>query len=142
METTKSGRVVRSMNNNLKNEMMEDGEEDDDETYGESTRKKKVTGKRGSSSGSGSMQAFCQVEGCTNDMINCKTYHRRHKVCEVHSKAPIVFTGGCQQRFCQQCSRFHDVTEFDDAKRSCRMRLAGHNERRRKSSYENFGESS
>ncbi|KAJ0448517.1 putative transcription factor SBP family [Helianthus annuus] len=142
METTKSGRVVRSMNNNLKNEMMEDGEEDDDETYGESTRKKKVTGKRGSSSGSSSMQAFFQVEGCTSDMINCKTYHRRHKVCEVHSKAPIVFTGGCQQRFCQQCSRFHDVTEFDDAKRSCRMRLAGHNERRRKSSYENFGESS
>ncbi|XP_076905037.1 squamosa promoter-binding protein 1-like [Bidens hawaiensis] len=140
METTKSGRVVRIMNNNLKNEMMEDDEGDDDETYGESTQKKKVTGKRGS--GSGSMQACCQVDGCTNDMINCKTYHRRHKVCEVHSKAPVVLTGGCQQRFCQQCSRFHDITEFDGAKRSCRMCLAGHNERRRKSTYENYGEGS
>ncbi|KAI3732041.1 hypothetical protein L1987_63238 [Smallanthus sonchifolius] len=140
METTKSGRVVKSMSNKLKNEMMEDREEDDDENYGESTRKKKVMGKKGS--GSGSLQACCQVEGCTNDMINCKAYHQRHKVCEVHSKAPIVITGGCQQRFCQQCSRFHDIREFDGAKRSCRMRLAGHNERRRKSSYETYGESS
>ncbi|KAL8229732.1 hypothetical protein R6Q57_014632 [Mikania cordata] len=139
METTKSGRVVRSMNNSLKDEIMEE-DDDDDENYGEVTRKKKLTGKKGSSSGI--MQVCCQVEGCTNDMINCKMYHRRHKVCEMHSKAPIVLTGGCQQRFCQQCSRFHDISEFDDAKRSCRMRLAGHNERRRKNSYETYGESS
>ncbi|KAJ9563036.1 hypothetical protein OSB04_008196 [Centaurea solstitialis] len=139
METTKSGRVVKSMNDRLKNEMMEEGEEDDDENFGEGSRKKKVLGKRGSGSG-GSIQPCCQVEGCTTDMTNCKTYHRRHKVCELHAKAPIVLTGGCQQRFCQQCSRFHDLTEFDDAKRSCRRRLAGHNERRRKSSYETYGE--
>ncbi|PWA80696.1 Squamosa promoter-binding protein [Artemisia annua] len=63
---------------------------------------------------------------------------KRHKVCEVHAKAPIVVTNGCQQRFCQQCSRFHDLSEFDDAKRSCRRRLAGHNERRRKTTYENY----
>lgn len=30
--------------------------------------------------------------------------------------------------------RFHVVSEFDNSKRSCRRRLAGHNERRRKSS--------
>ena len=29
-------------------------------------------------------------------------------------------------------SRFHLLAEFDDGKRSCRKRLAGHNERRRK----------
>ena len=28
--------------------------------------------------------------------------------------------------------RFHELSEFDDSKRSCRRRLAGHNERRRK----------
>ncbi|KAI3764990.1 hypothetical protein L2E82_15009 [Cichorium intybus] len=149
METTKSGRVVRSMNDMLKSEMIEDVEEeedddddDDDENFGEGSRKKKAPGKRGSGSGGGSVQAYCQVEGCTTDMSNCKTYHRRHKVCEVHSKAPIVITGGCQQRFCQQCSRFHDLLEFDDAKRSCRRRLAGHNERRRKTSFETYGEGS
>lgn len=32
--------------------------------------------------------------------------------------------------------RFHDTGEFDEAKRSCRRRLAEHNERRRKSNAE------
>ncbi|KAL1818645.1 hypothetical protein ACET3Z_013514 [Daucus carota] len=78
----------------------------------------------------------CQVEGCHVALLNAKEYHRRHKVCELHSKAPKVVVLGMEQRFCQQCSRFHLVTEFDDTKRSCRRRLAGHNERRRKSSQE------
>ncbi|KAL6569334.1 hypothetical protein OROMI_013848 [Orobanche minor] len=55
----------------------------------------------------------CQVEGCESVMANAKEYHRRHK-----------------------CSRFHAVSEFDESKRSCRRRLAGHNERRRKGSQE------
>ncbi|KAL8495536.1 hypothetical protein ACS0TY_019606 [Phlomoides rotata] len=78
----------------------------------------------------------CQVEGCAVLLVNAKDYHRRHKVCEMHAKAPKVVVGGIEQRFCQQCSRFHAVAEFDEAKRSCRRRLAGHNERRRKSSQE------
>ncbi|OMO69537.1 Transcription factor, SBP-box [Corchorus capsularis] len=77
----------------------------------------------------------CQVEGCQVALVNAKDYHRRHKVCEMHSKAPKVVVLGLEQRFCQQCSRFHVVSEFDDSKRSCRRRLAGHNERRRKSSH-------
>ncbi|KAG6431053.1 hypothetical protein SASPL_109128 [Salvia splendens] len=76
----------------------------------------------------------CQVEGCQAALLNAKDYHRRHKVCQTHAKAPRVVLLGIDQRFCQQCSRFHAVGEFDDAKRSCRRRLAGHNERRRKSS--------
>lgn len=108
----------------------------------------------------------CQVEGCNRSLSDAKEYHRRHKVCELHSKAPRVTVQGVEQRFCQQCSRyvlwhlisyfsainsfviyiliyislyvicncrFHVISEFDDAKRSCRRRLAGHNERRRKS---------
>ncbi|GJN26804.1 hypothetical protein PR202_gb14764 [Eleusine coracana subsp. coracana] len=75
----------------------------------------------------------CQVEGCHVALTGVKEYHRRHKVCEAHSKAPRVVVLGAEQRFCQQCSRFHAISEFDDAKRSCRRRLAGHNERRRKS---------
>ncbi|KVI00999.1 squamosa promoter-binding protein 1-like [Cynara cardunculus var. scolymus] len=141
MGTRKSGRVVRGMDDKYKNEMMEEWEEEDDGTYVEDSRKKATMGRRGSVSG-GPTQPFCQVEECTTDMSRSKTYHRRHKVCEVHAKAPIVVIGERQQRFCQQCSRFHDLTEFDDAKRSCRRRLAGHNERRRKSSYESYGETS
>ncbi|OEL29082.1 Squamosa promoter-binding-like protein 10 [Dichanthelium oligosanthes] len=74
----------------------------------------------------------CQAEGCKADLSAAKHYHRRHKVCEYHAKASVVAAAGKQQRFCQQCSRFHVLTEFDEAKRSCRKRLAEHNRRRRK----------
>ncbi|GMH24945.1 hypothetical protein Nepgr_026788 [Nepenthes gracilis] len=84
----------------------------------------------------GSSLPCCQVDKCTADLAESKRYHRRHKVCELHSKAPVVVVAGLRQRFCQQCSRFHELQEFDEAKRSCRRRLAGHNERRRKSSSE------
>ncbi|BAT84695.1 hypothetical protein VIGAN_04213300 [Vigna angularis var. angularis] len=84
----------------------------------------------------------CQVEGCQVALVNAKDYHRRHKVCEMHSKAPKVVVLGLEQRFCQQCSRFHVVSEFDDSKRSCRRRLAGHNERRRKSSHDSVARNS
>ncbi|KAM7267693.1 hypothetical protein ACFE04_009859 [Oxalis oulophora] len=76
--------------------------------------------------------AYCQVLGCNKDLSSSKDYHKRHKVCEVHSKTAKVIVNGIEQRFCQQCSRFHLLAEFDDGKRSCRKRLAGHNERRRK----------
>ena len=38
--------------------------------------------------------------------------------------------------------RFHELAEFDETKRSCRRRLAGHNERRRKISGDSYGEGS
>ncbi|KAM0941506.1 putative transcription factor SBP family [Dioscorea sansibarensis] len=74
----------------------------------------------------------CQVEGCKVDLSGAKAYYSRHKVCGMHSKSPKVIVNGLEQRFCQQCSRFHQLPEFDQGKRSCRRRLAGHNERRRK----------
>lgn len=48
----------------------------------------------------------CQAEGCNADLSHAKHYHRRHKVCEFHSKASTVVAAGLSQRFCQQCSRF------------------------------------
>lgn len=74
----------------------------------------------------------CQVLGCNEDLSSCKGYYKRHKVCDVHTKTAIVIVDGMEQRFCQQCSRFHLLNEFDDGKRSCRRRLAAHNKRRRK----------
>jgi len=47
----------------------------------------------------------CQAEGCNTDLSDAKHYHRRHKVCEFHSKAATVIAAGLTQRFCQQCSR-------------------------------------
>ncbi|KAI3452918.1 hypothetical protein Pfo_009581 [Paulownia fortunei] len=78
----------------------------------------------------------CQVLGCNKDLSSSKDYHKRHKVCDVHSKTAVVIVNGIQQRFCQQCSRFHLLAEFDEGKRSCRKRLAGHNERRRKPQFD------
>ncbi|PPS06078.1 hypothetical protein GOBAR_AA14566 [Gossypium barbadense] len=74
----------------------------------------------------------CQVEGCNLDLSSAKDYHRKHRVCESHSKSPKVIIGGLELRFCQQCSRFHALSEFDEKKRSCRRRLSHHNARRRK----------
>lgn len=51
-------------------------------------------------------QPSCQAERCKADLSEAKRYHRRHKVCESHSKSPVVIVSGLRQRFCQQCSRF------------------------------------
>ncbi len=39
---------------------------------------------------------------------------------------------GIQQRFCQQCGRFHTLDQFDGTRRSCRAMLQRHNARRNK----------
>ncbi|KAK7412366.1 hypothetical protein VNO78_03821 [Psophocarpus tetragonolobus] len=118
-------------------------EEDDEESDGDEGRKKRVitnhsSSRRGSRAG-GSVPPSCQVQGCNADLSDAKPYHRRHKVCEFHAKASAVLIADHHQRFCQQCSRFHELSEFDDSKRSCRRRLAGHNERRRKNASEYHG---
>lgn len=67
----------------------------------------KTAGKRGRGmNNNGDQRAWCMVDECSSDMSNCREYHRRHKVCELHSKTPVVTIGGLNQRFCQQCSRF------------------------------------
>ncbi|KAL9385151.1 hypothetical protein Peur_022161 [Populus x canadensis] len=99
-------------------------------------------GKKTKLVGSGLSRAVCQVEDCGVDLSNAKDYHRRHKVCEMHSKASKALVGNAMQRFCQQCSRFHVLQEFDEGKRSCRRRLAGHNKRRRKTNPDAVGNGS
>ncbi|KAF9589578.1 hypothetical protein IFM89_025751 [Coptis chinensis] len=80
-------------------------------------------------------ERLCQAENCIFDLKDAKVYYRKHRVCQHHFKAPVVKVSGLLQRF-------HELPEFDEAKRSCRTRLAGHNERRRKSCTESHGDSS
>ena len=47
----------------------------------------------------------CQVEVCNLDLSSAKDYHRKHRVCESHSKCQKVIVAGLERRFCQQCSR-------------------------------------
>ncbi|GAB2261537.1 hypothetical protein Droror1_Dr00002534 [Drosera rotundifolia] len=116
---------AESLNLKLGGQTYEIPDEEADKLEGTSGKKIKVSG--------GSMnRPVCQVEDCRADLSKAKDYHRRHKVCEMHSKASQAMVGNVMQRFCQQCSRFHVLQEFDEGKRSCRRRLAGHNKRRRK----------
>uniref|UniRef100_A0A1J3FWE4 Squamosa promoter-binding-like protein 10 n=2 Tax=Noccaea caerulescens TaxID=107243 RepID=A0A1J3FWE4_NOCCA len=91
-----------------------------------------VARKKSKSCGQSMQVPRCQIDGCELDLSSAKDYHRKHRVCENHSKCPKVFVNGLERRFCQQCSRFHAVSEFDEKKRSCRKRLSHHNARRRK----------
>lgn len=102
-----------------------------------------VPGKRGRTVNLHTLVPLCQVQGCYKDLSFSKDYYKRHRVCDTHSKSAKVVIKGIEKRFCQQCSRFHLLKEFDDVKRSCRKRLAGHNERRRKPQFgPQFGASS
>ena len=81
---------------------------------------------------SGFPEMKCIVDGC-NEVLDPRQYmQRRYKACVGHQRALSVVVDGVKQRFCQQCSRFQPVGDFDDDKHSCRTRLASHNARRRK----------
>lgn len=58
-----------------------------------------------SGSPGGPSYPMCQVDNCKEDLSNAKDYHRRHKVCELHSKSSKALVAKQMQRFCQQCSR-------------------------------------
>lgn len=82
--------------------------EEEEEGGVEDDEKKKgvcVSGRKEPSRGGRFSSPICQVESCGADLTFSKRYHRRHKVCEVHSKASVVVVAGMRQRFCQQCSR-------------------------------------
>lgn len=64
-----------------------------------------VPGKRSRASYQSTQTPRCQVEGCNIDLKSSKDYHRRHRICESHSKSPKVIVAGMERRFCQQCSR-------------------------------------
>ncbi|XP_022775503.1 teosinte glume architecture 1-like [Durio zibethinus] len=74
------------------------------------------------------------VDDCKSDLGKDREYYRHHRVCEHHSKDPVVIVEGEEKRF-------PALGEFDEEKRSCRKRLEGHNRRRRKSRPKSLHES-
>ncbi|KAL4522827.1 hypothetical protein Ndes2526B_g00843 [Nannochloris sp. 'desiccata'] len=74
-------------------------------------------------------KVICQIDGCGLKLD--APYYRKYRVCQIHAKSPAVIISGQAVRFCQKCARFHDLGEFDLERRSCRLRLAEHNRRRR-----------
>ncbi|KAK7245729.1 hypothetical protein RIF29_40578 [Crotalaria pallida] len=92
--------------------------------------KKRARTARASSSSSGI--ARCQVPTCEADISALKGYHKRHRVCLRCANAAAVVLHGEDKRYCQQCGKFHILSDFDEGKRSCRRKLERHNKRRRR----------
>ncbi|KAM0046449.1 putative transcription factor SBP family [Helianthus debilis subsp. tardiflorus] len=92
-------------------------------------KKKRAVTVRKSSGGS-----RCQVSGCETDISELKGYHKRHRVCLQCAYAGSVVIDGESKRYCQQCGKFHVLSDFDEGKRSCRRKLERHNNRRRRKS--------
>ncbi|KAA8527510.1 hypothetical protein F0562_034775 [Nyssa sinensis] len=84
-------------------------------------------------------QGRCQVPGCGADISGLKGYHRRHRVCLRCANASDVVLDGQSKRYCQQCGKFHILSDFDEGKRSCRRKLERHNNRRRRKPIESKG---
>ena len=87
----------------------------------------------------------CQVDSCGEvlstrsgggalvPLAGIKAYHLRYRLCEVHLRAEAVPVSGVDSRFCQKCSRWHPLGDYEGAKRTCRKMLLAHNTRRRDS---------
>nr|GEV19682.1 zinc finger, CCHC-type [Tanacetum cinerariifolium] len=64
----------------------------------------------------------------TTYQIQAKDYHRKHRVCYIHSKSLKVIVAGLEHRF------YHNVFELDGKNQRCHKQLVDHNARCRKSS--------
>ncbi|GIM04963.1 hypothetical protein Vretimale_9407 [Volvox reticuliferus] len=65
----------------------------------------------------------CQVDGCGVDLAQARKYFQRYRVCERHLKSPSLQMDGRNVRFCDQCSKFHDISMFEGSRRTCNEKL-------------------
>ena len=71
----------------------------------------------------------CRVDSCTADTSHESNYYKRRRICRQCTRSLSVWVGGCEMRFCQQCTQVHNVDCFDASKRSCRAKLSRHRAR-------------
>eukprot|EP00241_Pyramimonas_parkeae_P019379 CAMPEP_0114311934 /NCGR_PEP_ID=MMETSP0059-20121206/20122_1 /TAXON_ID=36894 /ORGANISM="Pyramimonas parkeae, Strain CCMP726" /LENGTH=323 /DNA_ID=CAMNT_0001436207 /DNA_START=229 /DNA_END=1200 /DNA_ORIENTATION=- len=73
----------------------------------------------------------CRVVGCSEtNLRKLPLYCIRHRVCGMHVKMSSVLIEGQQQRFCQKCTRFHLLADYDGGKHTCRKGLEQQRQRR------------
>jgi len=66
----------------------------------------------------------CRVPDCPHaDLRSGPRYCRSHRICEYHIKCLHVYFNDAAYRFCQKCTRFHVVEEFEEEKHTCRQGL-------------------
>ncbi|KAK3275983.1 hypothetical protein CYMTET_15921 [Cymbomonas tetramitiformis] len=79
----------------------------------------------------GKLGKVCRVPDCTTlDLSDASNYCVRHRICQQHVKSLRVEFDGIPRRFCQKCTRFHTLDEFDGTKRTCRKGLKSQKRRR------------
>ena len=71
----------------------------------------------------------CTVDDCNEPCVSvyCKRYH----TCREHIGALRVVRGGAEVRFCQRCSSFQPIADFDGDRHTCRDALHAYNLARR-----------
>ncbi|PSC71981.1 squamosa promoter binding [Micractinium conductrix] len=75
-------------------------------------------------------QSACRVNGCPEPLGT--GYSTKYRICRQHYNATSVeLSEGTFGRFCQQCSKFHPLSEFEGEKLSCRAGLERHTQRRK-----------
>lgn len=62
-------------------------------------------------------KVFCKVNGCNEECLSL--YSIRVKVCVFHLKADEVMFNNELCRFCQKCTKFHNVGNFEEGRRAC-----------------------
>ena len=62
-------------------------------------------------------KVFCKVNGCDEECLSL--YSIRVKVCVFHLKADEVMFNNELCRFCQKCTKFHNVGNFEEGRRAC-----------------------
>lgn len=48
---------------------------------------------------------YLQVDGCTVDLSDARTYFKNRRCCPIHMKAASVTVAGNVMRFCAQCCK-------------------------------------
>ena len=68
----------------------------------------------------------CEVSGCRQALTGAthgKLYSQRYRICALHLRSEEVNVGGVASRWCQICSRFHELALFNGKLRSCSEKL-------------------
>ncbi|KAL4539548.1 hypothetical protein Ndes2437B_g02083 [Nannochloris sp. 'desiccata'] len=73
----------------------------------------------------------CQADGCHANLSTYSFYYQRNHICTEHLKSESFIVHGVPSRFCQRCGLSHALTEFDGKRKSCRVALEKHNNRRK-----------
>ena len=81
----------------------------------------------------------CQVCAQVVPSNSIRKYIRVRKVCNACRTSDCVMKNGKKMRFCQLCSWFHPVDNFEGTRHSCKSALVKHNERRRQKTVKSKG---